>query len=153
MLCTGHIVLAQGGLLEELRQEARGWLAQPSYPSEATTIRARYAAATKYEDATDIADDDPAAATMLMSQGVAAMLELWCRTRVGSVPRGKDLLSRVAELDPVLGLLARRVFSDASFVERQAAAAEVADRTISTRGFFEWDSGPLAIAGPSAPAA
>lgn len=142
LLATGHVVLARGPTLAALRQEAAAWLARPSYPDAAAALRARYDAATRFEDAADVADEDPAAAAMLLARAVTAMLELWCRTEGGTVPRGKDLLARVAALDPALGAQARRVFSDAPFPERQAAAAAVADRTIGARGFFAWDSGP-----------
>lgn len=141
MLATGYVVLARGPALPALRHEAAAWLERPSHPSAAAAVRARYDAATRYEDAADVADEDPATAALLLARAVTAMLELWCHTTAGTVPRGKDLLARVAALDPALGALARRVFSDAPFPERRAAAAAVADRTIDARGFFEWDSG------------
>lgn len=118
MLATGHVVFALGPELQKLRREAAAWLERRSYLSEATAVRARYDAATRYEDATDVANEDPATATMLLARAVTAMLELWYRARVGTVPRGKDLLARVAELDLALATLARRVFSDAPFAER-----------------------------------
>jgi hypothetical protein len=148
MLATGHVVLARGAELQELRREAAAWLERRSYFSEAMAVRARYFAATRYEDATDVANQDPATATMLLAPAVTEMLELWYRARVGTVPRGKDLLARVADLDPDLATMARRVFSDAPFAERQVTAAEVADRTIGVRGFFEWDSGTEPVIAP-----
>lgn len=141
MLATGHVVLARGPVVPELRSEAAAWLARPSRPGEAATTWARYAAATRLEDATDVAERDPATAAMLRMEAVVAMLQLRCRATTGSVPRGKDLLARVAALDPELGALARRVFAPASAAVAHAAAAEIADRTIGVRGFFEWDSG------------
>lgn len=141
MLATGHVVLARSPVVAALRREAAEWLARPSYPSEAEVTQLRYGAATRYEDAVDVADEDPATATMLLARAVVSMLESWCRVRTGTVPRGKDLLARVSALDPALGRLAYQVFSDAPFEARRAAAAGVADRTIGVRGFFEWDSG------------
>lgn len=142
MLATGAVVLARGPAVGALRAEAAAWLARPSYPSDAEAVRARYGAATRYEDAVDVVDTDPATAAMLLGHAVTAMLELHCRAADGRVPRAKDLLGRVAQLDPVLGALAARAFSDAPLAERQAAAAQVADWTIGARGFFAWDSGP-----------
>ena len=92
-----------------------------------------------------MADDDPATASMLIAYAVIAMLEGWCRAKTGRIPRRKDLLARVADLDPAVGALGRRVFVDPSFAEREAAAAEIADMTIGVRGFFEWDSGAEAV--------
>lgn len=150
MLATGHVVLARGPVLAELRDEAAEWLARPSYPSLASLVWARYAAATQLEDALDVADADPATATALLTGAVVAMLETWCRMRTGAFPRGKDLLDRVAALDPALSERARAVFTTAPLAERCAAAGAVADATIGARGFFEWDSGFAPV--PSEPA-
>jgi hypothetical protein len=141
MLTTGVVVFAEGSALAILREEAATWLAQASRPTEVAVVRARYGAATRFEDATDVAESDPETATMLEARAVVAMLELWCHQSLGTIPRGKDLLDHVAAHDPILGALARRVFGDHSVSDRHAAAAEIADRTIGVRGFFEWDSG------------
>ena len=123
---------------------------RPSYPSAAALVRGRYDAATRFEDALDVADADPATATMLLTGAVTAMLEAWCRAETGAIPRRKDLIGRVADLDPALGEQARAAFAHAPFAERCAAATAVADRTIAARGFFEWDSGFGPV--PSGPA-
>lgn len=150
MLATGHVVRTSGPGLAQLRNEAAAWLARPSYPSAAALVRARYDAATRFEDALDVADADPATATMLLTGAVTAMLEAWCRAETGAIPRRKDLIGRVADLDPALGEQARAAFAHAPFAERCAAATAVADRTIAARGFFEWDSGFGPV--PSGPA-
>jgi len=141
MLATGHVVLARHPVVEELRREAAEWLARPSPPTARALLRARYDAATRFEDGVDVAHEDPATATMLLGRAVAAMLEAWCRMRLGTIPRGKDLLARVAMLDPRLGAVAREVYADGPFSRRLAAAEQVADHTVGVRGFFEWDSG------------
>ena len=141
MLSTGFVVLPDGPVLGELRDEAVAWLARRSDPTDAAILRGRYGAATRYEDATDVAEEDPETATMLQSRAVVAMLELWCHQTLDVIPRGKDLLARVEAHDPALAALARRAFSDAPFGERRAAADQIADRTIGARGFFEWGSG------------
>jgi predicted nucleotidyltransferase len=141
MLATGHVVLARGTIVAELRREAAAWLDRPSPPDAAALVRSRYDAATLLEDALDVVEVEPAAAALLLARAVTAMLELWCRVRTGSIPRGKDLLGQAAQVDPALGALARTVFSDRPLPERVAAALGVADVTLGARGFFEWDSG------------
>ena len=141
MLATGHVVLARHPVVDELRREAAAWLARPSPPSAPALLRARYDAAIRFEDAVDVARDDPATAAMLVGRAVTAMLETWCRTHLGAIPRGKDLLAEVAAHDPRLGATARAVFADGPLASRLAAAEQVADRTVGARGFFEWDSG------------
>jgi hypothetical protein len=142
MLATGAVVLARTPVVDELCREATSWLAKPSYPTEGQALRMRYAAATRFEDGIDVVDIDPATANMVLSEAVSDMLQLYCRTKRGTLPRQKDLLSFVAELDPALGEQARRFFGDATFAERREVAEDIADRTIGVRGFFTWDSGP-----------
>jgi hypothetical protein len=146
MLATGRVVLARdgarGAVVDALRAEAAAWLARPSYPTEAGLTRARYAAASLYEDATDVLAADPATGALLLARAVSAMLELRCRVALGTVPRGKDLLARVRAADPAIGADAARCFSDAPLAERAAAAQRIADGVLGVRGFFPWDSGP-----------
>lgn len=150
MLATGHVVLARRPVVEELRREAAEWLARPSAPSASALLRARYEAATRFEDAVDVAGDDAETATMLLGRAVTAMLETWCRMRLGTIPRGKDLLAQVTGLDPRLGAAARAVFGDEPLSRRLAAAEQVADHTVDARGFFEWDSGAEPLPEPAA---
>lgn len=145
MLASGHVVLARGPVLAELRAEAAAWLARPNVPAPAEVTALRYASATLLEDATDLLDAAPpatAAGLLLLGRAVDAMLELRCRTAYGTVPRGKDLLARAADADPALGAAARVVFSAAPLAERRAAAERCADLALGARGFFAWDSGP-----------
>jgi hypothetical protein len=129
MLATGHVVFHRGAELDILRNEAQGWLDRQSFPDEVAAIRARYGAAITFEDAADVAEDDPAAASMLIAHAVTDMLEFWSRAKTGRIPRRKDLLAHVANLDPALGVLGRRVFLNPSFAEREAGATEIADMT------------------------
>ena len=148
MLATGSVVLNTSPVVAELRDEAADWLARASPSSPEEIIRARYAAATRFEDGADVVADDPDTATMLTTQAVTAMLEHFCRVSTGSVPRPKDLLGTVAALDLQLGRLAHSFFSAASIGERLTAGRSIADRTVGAYGFFAWDSGPEAV-GPA----
>jgi hypothetical protein len=151
MLATGHVVLARGPVVGELRAEAAAWLARPNVPAPAEVTALRYGAATLYEDATDLLDagaPDAAAGLLLLGRAVDAMLQLRCRVAYGTVPRGKDLLTHVAEADPALGAAARVVFSGAPPAERRAAAEHCADLALGARGFFAWDSGPDPVPAP-----
>jgi L-amino acid N-acyltransferase YncA len=149
MLATGFVVWSTGATIDELRAEAREWLAQTNMPSPEHVVQMRYAAASKFEDALDVAAADPATSSMLMTQAVIAMLELECRVRLGRLPRGKDFLASVREANEELGALASIFFSDAAARDRRRAAESIADLTIGTRGFFEWDSGPGPVPSPN----
>jgi L-amino acid N-acyltransferase YncA/predicted nucleotidyltransferase len=134
MLATGFVLWSTGPTIDELRAEASEWLARLNTPSPEQVVQMRYAAATKFEDALDVAATDPATSSMLMTQAVIAMLELECRTRLGRLPRGKDLLASITESNAELGALAATFFSDAEVRERRQAAESIADLTTGARG-------------------
>ena len=142
MIASGEIVYATNSVIDELRREAGEWLAWPSPLSDDQLVRARYEAATRFEDAVDVGADDPDTATMLSTRAVFAMLETHCRMALGRIPRGKELLSSINAIDPHLGQLVHAFFSATSWIDRRRAGESIADRTIAARGFFEWDSGP-----------
>ncbi|MEP6493551.1 MAG: GNAT family N-acetyltransferase [bacterium] len=149
MLDTGVVVWSSGTVIDELRTEAHDWLGRTSLPSPGDLVRSRYAIATRFEDALDVAEVDPATSQMLMSQAVTEMLELASRVRSGRLPRGKDLLASITAMDAKLGALAATFFSEAPWSEQRKAAETIADQTIGVRGFFEWDSGPGSV--PNSP--
>ena len=145
MLATGTVVLNASPVVAELRDEAAAWLATVSPSSPEAVVRARYAAATRFEDGADVAAADPDTATMLMTQAVSAMLEHFCRVNDGRVPRAKELLATIAARDSELGRLAHAFFSATSVADRLTTGRSIADRTVDACGFFEWDSGPEAV--------
>ncbi len=145
MLATGTVVLDASPVVAELREEAVAWLAKVSPSPKDAVVRARYAAATRFEDGADVAAADPATATMLVTQAVTAMLEHFCRVNDGRVPRAKELLATVATRDAELGRVAEAFFSAPSVAERLTAGRSIAKRTVEACGFFEWDSGPEAV--------
>jgi len=142
MIATGFVVWQSNTVVDELRVEAEEWLARRSDLSADEWLRARYGAASRFEDGVDMIAVDSASATMLLALAVVNMLEIECRMRLGRIPRGKDLLATTAELDPELGALAKSFFTASSDDERRQCAESIADRTVAARGFFEWDSGP-----------
>jgi predicted nucleotidyltransferase len=140
MLATGHVIFGPDRVVDELRSEARVWLGRRSDVSSLELVRARYGAATRFEDGIDVAARDPAAAILILSRAVEQMLELHHRRLRGSVARPKDLLAGLRVLDPELAELAATFYGGGATSERITAAGRIADRTIETRGFFEWES-------------
>jgi hypothetical protein len=141
MLATGVVIWQSDHTVDELRTEAVEWLGRRSDFSADDLLRARYGAASRLEDGVDMLGLDSPSASMLLTLAVVNMLEIECRKRSGRIPRGKDLLTTIAELDPELGALAKAFFTSGSDDERQHCAQSIADRTIEARGFFAWDSG------------
>jgi hypothetical protein len=100
----------------------------------------RYGAADLFENALDIAEADPAGASLLLGQAIPAMVEYAFLKANRHQPRHKELLPGAAELDSVLGADLQTFYTAATFEARLATAKRIADRTIAVRGFFEWET-------------
>lgn len=110
MIATGTIVLAVDPVVEQLRQTAVSLLHSYPNPSPQKLARARYAAATKLEDAMDIVERNPAAANMLASDAVWKMLRFAFLKAGRFIPRDKDALDALANLDADLASMVRLFF-------------------------------------------
>jgi predicted nucleotidyltransferase len=145
MLSTGFTILDCDGVIAGLQARARQLLQTPPDPSAETLTTARYMAATRYEDATDVAGTHPETARMILGLAVHDMVRYHFRADHRFVPRDKDLLDALETWDAALGALVRRFYSAATLEAALVAAEQIADRTIATRGFFEWESTPEAV--------
>ena len=140
MLSTGFTILDSDGVIAGLQVRARQLLQTSPDPSAGTLTIARYMAATRYEDATDMADTRPETARMILGLAVYAMLRYHFLADHRFIPRDKDLLDVLKTWDAPVADLARRFYGAATLEEALATAEQIADRTIATRGFFEWES-------------
>ncbi len=145
MLATGHVLLAADPVVDQLCTRAAALLTQTPPVTVAQFTFSRYMSATLYEDATDMVQRDPATANMLLSQAVVAMLQYFFLARRSFLPRSKGLFEHMTAVDPALAQAGRDFFLAGSLDERLEWAAQIADRTIGTRGFFEWESAPEAV--------
>jgi predicted nucleotidyltransferase len=140
MMATGHVVLAADPVVTELRQRAQWLLTQPPDLSEEAIERARYEAATHFEDATDIAGRSPIGASMLLSQSLMEMMRFAFMNARRFVPRDKDLLEEFGLLAGHSATKVRSFLQTADCDERVRLATEIADEILGVRGFFEWSS-------------
>ncbi len=142
MFAGGFPILDRDGVLAPLVESAKAWLDKaPAYPPQHAVFE-RYFAATLFEDALDIYETNPAGALLILGLAVPRMLSYVFIKEKLNQPRHKDLLESVAQLDPELAGLVGRFYASGTPDERLAAAGAIADRTIRTRGFFEWESQP-----------
>jgi len=142
MLETGFVILERSPELAELRLKAREVLSlSPDLDAERLTML-RYMAALRYEDATDVSAAHPETATLILGLAVPAMLHYAFLKANRYIPRDKDLLERLTALNPDLASLARTFYGTALPEERLLLAAQIAEYTIETQGFFEWESKP-----------
>ena len=142
MLHTGFTILSLDDSLEELKQKASVELSRSPDPSPQQLTMTRYMAATRYEDATDVAQSQPETANMILGQAVYAMLHYAFLKANRYIPRDKDLLTMLDNLDAHLARNARAFYSNAKPEMRLRLAQEIAESTIETPGFFAWESHP-----------
>jgi predicted nucleotidyltransferase len=142
MIATGHVILAIDPRVEELRRKAEWLLTQPPDLSEEAITRAKYTAATRFEDSTDIAFRNPVGASMMLSQSLVEMMRFAFLQARRFIPRDKDLLEQFGLLDNESAAKVRAFFQTSDCQERVTLATEVADKILGTRGFFEWASVP-----------
>ncbi len=149
MMATGTVVLATDPVVEQLRQTAISLIgSSPTLTPQKLTL-ARYAAATKLEDAMDIVERNPAAANMLVSEAVRQMLQFAFLKAGRFIPRDKDILDALTNMDSDLASKAQLFFESGDWTRRMHLATELADRILQVRGFFEWDSEPEDVPPPA----
>lgn len=141
MVATGFVILQLDASLDSLRSKAQEIIDTRPVATEMELTTARYMAACRFEDATDIAATRPEAALMIMNMAVYEMLHYAFRKAGCYFPRDKDMLIALQALDKELAVLTAQYYaSDAGFAARVAIASDIANRTIETQGFFTWES-------------
>jgi len=142
MMATGTIVLATDPVVEQLRQHAISLLSSPPTITPEKLTQVRYAAATKLEDALDVVERNPGTASMLLSEAVRQMLHFAFLKAGQFIPRDKDMLHALGDVDSDLPTQVNLFFESADPIARVRLASELADRILQVRGFFEWNSEP-----------
>ena len=141
MIATGFVVLDRDPAVETLRGLAAEYLERPTEVDDAQLTWLRYASALRYEDAIDVLDSDPDTASLLLASAVVEMLRfVFFAVNGRPVPRWKEMLECAEEADPEAGALLRRFFREPRLEGRVRIVGELFDRSVGSRGFFEWES-------------
>ncbi len=141
MIATGVVVYDPDGEAAKLGEQAKQILANPpATPGDFASTLARYSAATEFEDVDDLADRDPKAAAVLLGAVVRKLAECRVALEPGWLPRAKDLMTRLREIDPESANLAVAATADVPFRDRLEAARQLCLRVTGSDGFFEWAS-------------
>ena len=140
MWATGFVLLDDDPLVNVLRQEAAKWLQQrPDRAPLALTIN-RYFNADEFENALDIADTDPAMASLLMHHAIFNMIAYRFLAANLNVPRHKEILAKLTTLDPAAGELVQRFLLEADLAQKFTLGTQVAQMLNGAIGFFEWET-------------
>jgi predicted nucleotidyltransferase len=140
MFASGFIILDVNQIIYKLRNKGREIISGHPNPSEVHLKQLRYQVADCYENATDLLGHDHSTAIMLMTQAVSLAMQYRFWSENKWLPRHKDLLKDLENLDPALAELGRDFFNEVSHEQRFKTAMEIMDYTIKTHGFFEWES-------------
>lgn len=141
MLATGVVLHDADGRMAGLVDTARQVLAHGPRLGEQALLLNRYVAATQVEDAVDFGGIDTADARQAVASAVQAVAQHAYLRRNLHLPRPKQRLALLADIEPhaarLLAQAMARAPADALPPLTQAAAL-----VLGTTGFFEWDSGP-----------
>ena len=141
MLATGFVVLDLDPVIGDLQSKAKRLLSQPPAAPQHLAYQ-RYSSALLFEDAEDMVERDPEVAEMIVYRAVAEMLD-FCFIKAGRFfPRQKSILEELAKLDTQVAELARSFYRASTLSEKMELAGRIADQTMGTRGFFEWEMPP-----------
>ena len=116
-------------------------------PRKTCISRPRYLIGSLYEDATDVVDHVPDTARLLANRVVWEALAPSFQFRGLFVPRLKDILARLREIDSDLHALVVAFLHEPDARRAVGIAGEIAERVAGVRGFFEWESSPKPIEG------
>ena len=145
MLTTGFVILDRDPIVQTLIQEAQVAIAKrPELSQQALTFK-RYFAVDCFENAVDIAQSDPANASLILHKAVQDMIDYHFLATNQWQPRVKEMLAGLAKSDAALGALAYQFYDEADLTEKFKIAEALAQRILGETGFFEWASYPEAF--------
>lgn len=110
MLVTGFPVLVNDPIVAELAEEAQTWLQKaPTFTAQQLLWR-RYSIVDLLDNARDLLTSDPPCAARILHQAVQEILEYAFLANGHFLPRLKELIAKLPEVDPELAQLARAYY-------------------------------------------
>jgi hypothetical protein len=138
MVANGFVILNCDSRIDDIRQQAQEVLQLPPLHDEGSLQRLRYHAVDSLENVLDLRESDPDMAQMLIGEVVPIMLRYYFLKQKKYIPRHKDILKHVRNADPELAQLLHRLYTSDNDA-RYDILLEIADKTIETRTFFEYE--------------
>jgi hypothetical protein len=140
MLSTGYALINKSDIVDTLLVNARMNLEKkPDYDDYQANLL-RYKAAVLLEDAFDIKDKDTGMVNMFISNTVQAILDWFYYKEQVFMPRQKELLASTEKMNTEIGKYSRKVMESTLTDDKLEYLKKLADLTIMTYGFFEWES-------------
>jgi hypothetical protein len=140
MLATGYVLFNKSDIINDLITNAKTYLNKQPEFNEKQAELLRYKAAVLLEDAIDIKDKDVGMANVFISDSVQAILDWYYYKEYLFVPRKKDLIANTERIAFEIGSCSRKVMESVQIEEKINYLKRLADLTIKSYGFFEWES-------------
>lgn len=142
MLATGAIIHDTGDVVATLQNTARDILTGGPNRTPEQLVQHRYAIATGFEDAVDIAAIDPEMASTLVTEAVLSSIRLLFLSAGRWLPRQKVILGEFEKMSPGWGHVARASLAPLPVTTQIETATPLIRHAAGTTGFFAWESSP-----------
>lgn len=141
MLATGQIVHGQANSqLLALQEEARHYATLASPLTEEQTTFRKYHIVTLLEDAADTLATDEASSCYILDQTIAQVVEFVFAAHQRPLPRIKERLAMLCEVDATIGQSVRQYYQQASIIRKHELANALILHVTGNVEFFEWSS-------------
>lgn len=145
MLATGFPVLVNDPVVTELQDEARTWLQKAPIVSAQKLLWQRYGLVDQLDNAKDLLQSDPECAARILHQVVDGLVDYYFRSKGRFLPRLKESITKLAEIDPELAQLTRTYYQTNDVQIQAPLAHTLAQRILGVTEFFEWESEAEAV--------
>ena len=143
LLATGQLVHGHANpQILALVEEARHYASLANPLTEEQALFRTYGLATLVEDAADTLVTDEATTLYMLSQVIAQLVEFVFAARQRPLPRIKDRLAMLCELDATVGRGVQQYYQPASAAQKYELAKELVLHVTGHVEFFEWNSTP-----------
>jgi hypothetical protein len=140
MLATGYVLINKADIVNQLITNSRMNLEKQPEFNENQANLLRYKAAVLLEDAIDIKDNDVGMANIFISDTVQAILDWFYYKERVFKPRQKELIVNAERMNHEIGKCSRKVMESIKIEDKVDHLKRLADLTIMTYGFYEWES-------------
>ena len=143
LLATGQLVQGPDNpQLQALLAEARHYATLATPLTEEQALFRKYGLATLIEDAADTLASDGATSLYILNQAIAQLIEFVFVAQQRPLPRIKDRLAMLCELDAAIGRGVQQYYHQADATKKYDLAKALVLQVTGTVEFFEWSSVP-----------
>lgn len=143
IIATGQLYMGNDNQkIAALIDDAKKYILLPKPLTDEQLIFYKYAIANLLEDATDIYTTDKITTLYILDKVVIDIIHFIFYVKQHPLPRLKDRIENLLELDPVIGNLIMKYYGEKSVEEKYKLTKQMVLDLTGVTGFFEWNSAP-----------